>query len=442
MASSHLTGPARRIGILAGGGSLPLEIADSVAARNVPVFLVGLDGEVDRSFAPRRHVILKWGEIGRIIATLRAEGITDLVIVGFVRRPDVLRTRKDLGFYMALPSVLGIMASGGDDGVLRAVIRFLETKGFRVVGPQAVAPEIVVHEGPLGREAPTPADHEDILKGYELVRRLAAFDIGQGVVVSNGRVEAIEGADGTDAMLERVARSRRAAGVTGVTSSRGVLVKRPKPGQEMRVDLPTIGPETVRRAVEAGLGGIAVLPGQALAAERAELIRLADGARLFVAGIEDAESPEEPHVKGRWRAHAGAGVRFDLTRRMPSRRQEDDARKGAAITAALARDGVGRGVVVVNGHVLAVEAGEGISAMLARAAGLRQWGKGLFKKRKGALVIADPARIDGSLVAAAAAAQLSGIAYVGVRDAVTPATVAAATAAKLWVMALSSVDGA
>ncbi len=366
------------VGILAGGGSLPREIADAAVAAGHRVAVVGLEGEADaQDFAPLPVTLVNWGQIGRLVSTFRNAGASDLVIVGSVTRPDLTRLRTDLGFWRSLPSIARIVTTGGDDGVLRRVIRFFEHQGFRVVAPAEIAPGLVIGSGALGAHGLPDRLAADVSLGFATVARLAAFDIGQAVVVRAGNVIAIEAVEGTDAMLARIAGKGRGIG--------GVLVKRPKPGQELRIDMPAVGPATVARCVSAGLEGIVVEAGATLAAERAQLIAAADAAGVFVAGVSAPGGPSAP--------------------RYTSGRDEDFAL--AALQAV--RDAAGgSGVVVVRRHVLAVESGEGLMALVQRAAGLRQWG-GSMKRRRGVLAIASPDDATPDLIAATAAAGLSAL---------------------------------
>jgi len=372
------------VGILAGGGSLPREIADAAAAAGRRVVIVGLEGEANAAdLAPHDVTIVNWGCIGELVRTFRDRGVRDLVIVGRVSRPDLGAVRTDLGFWRNLPRILKIIAAGGDDNVLRRVVRFFEAQGFRVLGPAEVAPSLVIAQGPLGRHGMPEEAARDAEVGSHVIAGLAPFDIGQAVVVARGRIVAIEGVEGTDAMLARVA-------AAGAEASGGVLVKRPKPGQELRVDMPAIGPHTIAGAERAGLAGIAVEAGATLAAERAALIREADAGGLFVAGI----------------------VSRPAARRSRTAR-EDDGAIGLDVLAALQPHVPSRGAIVVRRHVLAVETGEGLQALIARAAGLRQWGRRRRGRRRGALAVASAADLDPSLLAAAAQAGYRSIAVAG-----------------------------
>lgn len=361
------------VGILAGGGSLPREIADVLLAEGHEPVIVGLEGEVRAcDFTGHDLTLVNWGRIGQLLRTFRKKGVTDLLIVGSVTRPDLSAIRTDFGFWWNLPRIFKIVAAGGDDSVLRRVVGFFESHGFVVRGPAEVAPALVIGEGAYGRVAMNEASLRDFEIGREVVFRLAPFDIGQAVVVASGRVLAIEGAEGTDAMLKRVAAAR------SFDERGGILVKWPKPGQELRVDMPAIGPGTVSGIVAAGLDGITVQAGATLAAQRGDLVDAADARSVFIAGVV---------------ASPGRAAKSALA---------DDGDVGLAILDAISDQVSSRGAVVVRRHVLAVETGEGLAALVARAAGLKQWGQA--KKRRGVLAVATLADVDQGVIEAAGAA--------------------------------------
>jgi UDP-2,3-diacylglucosamine hydrolase len=214
-------------------------------------------------------------------------GCEDIVIIGGVNRPDFSNVRLDLGAIKTLPFIL-TLGKGGDDHVLSRVVRFFEQKGYRVHGAGDVAPQLLAGEGVLGRKTPSAEDNADIELALRVVGALGRLDVGQAAVVAKGYVLAVEAAEGTDAMLARCA-ELRASGKAGRRSRAGVLVKVPKPGQEERVDLPTIGPETVAKAASAGLAGVAIAAGRVLMAERDATIAAADEHGLFLLGVPLAE---------------------------------------------------------------------------------------------------------------------------------------------------------
>ncbi len=269
------------LAILAGGGTLPSALADAAVAQGRAVHVIGIRGEADAKISRFPHTWLKWGEVGKLFATLDDQGCRDLVIIGSVSRPDLANVRFDFGAIKNLPFLLGL-GVGGDDQVLSSVVRFLEGKGYRVYGAGEVAPELLAAEGTLGAKAPSPEDRADIEAGFRVVSALGRLDVGQAAVVVKGRVLAVEAAEGTNAMLARCDEMRK--GARRRRGLAGVLVKAPKPGQEERVDLPTIGPETVEMAAQAGLAGIAVAAGRVLIADRDATIAAAGQHGLFLIG--------------------------------------------------------------------------------------------------------------------------------------------------------------
>jgi DUF1009 family protein len=272
------------LAILAGGGALPLEVAEAARAAGRRVVVVGIRGEADASLlAPLSPHWVEWGQVGRLLDLLAGEHCRDLLLVGgVVRRPDFRSVAADFGTVRRLPKIVAALA-GGDDGLLRRVIGLLEGEGLRVLAVPDVAPALVLGEGPLGRRAPDAAHRRDIERGLALLAVLGPFDVGQATIVAGGRVVAIEAAEGTDALIDRYGAVRAAGRIA--RDSRGILVKAAKPGQDRRVDLPVIGPQTVERAAAAGLAGIAAESGCVLVVRRAETATAADAAGLFVSGV-------------------------------------------------------------------------------------------------------------------------------------------------------------
>jgi DUF1009 family protein len=230
------------------------------------------------------------GQFGAFCRLARREGCRDVVFIGSMVRPAIRQIRPDFKTLRLLPRIFGIFR-GGDDHLLKGVAAIFEEHGFRLLGAHAVAPEILMPEGALGRERPSARDHADIAKGLALLNASSPFDVGQAVVVADARVLAIEAAEGTDRMLARVAELRQ-SGRIAAAAGRGVLVKAAKRDQDRRVDLPSIGPQTVEGAARAGLAGIAVVAGSTIVAEPERIGTIADRARLFVLGVrEQAAEP-------------------------------------------------------------------------------------------------------------------------------------------------------
>lgn len=251
------------------------------------MFVVGLDSFAERATLARfPHAFARIGAAGRILQLLRAERCTEIVLIGQVRRPSLLDLRPDPEGARILARI-GRAAFAGDDGLLAAVVRVLGEEGFRVIGAHEVLAEAVAPPGLLTRAGPDAQAMADIARGTAVARALGGVDVGQGCVVQQGIVLAVEAAEGTDAMLARcVGLNRSGPG--------GVLVKLVKPGQERRADLPTVGPDTVRRAREAGLRGIAFEAGGTILADRAATIEAAEAAGLFLLGVGPDTGPAQP----------------------------------------------------------------------------------------------------------------------------------------------------
>ena len=264
------------LGIIAGGGPLPGRVA---AAAGRPVFIVALENYADpAAVTDHPHEWVRLGAAGRTIELLRQNGCRDLVIVGPVRRPSLLHLRPD-GEGARLLARIGRAAFGGDDGFLAAINRVLGEEGFHVLGAHEVLTEALAPAGLLSQAAPDPAAEQDIARGIAVVRALGGVDVGQGCVVQQGIVLAVEAIEGTDAMLARAAGLRR-------PGPGGVLVKLVKPGQDRRADLPTLGPRTIDAAAGAGLRGVAFEAGGTLFTDRAECVTRADAAGLFLLGLQ------------------------------------------------------------------------------------------------------------------------------------------------------------
>jgi DUF1009 family protein len=247
--------------------------------------LFALKGVCDAERVERfRHHWIALGQLGRLMTLLRAERCRDLLFIGSLVRPSLSEIRIDLGTLRVLAQIWTSFR-GGDDHLLSGIGRIFERDGFRLLGIKDVAPDLLVPEGGLARLQPTAGTMADIDRGRAVLRALGPFDIGQAVVVIDGHVVAVEDIEGTDGLLARVGRLREQGRIRSATRH-GVLVKAPKSGQDLRFDLPTIGPRTVEGAAAAGLAGIAVAAGHTLLAEPEMTIAAADRAGLFVTGIE------------------------------------------------------------------------------------------------------------------------------------------------------------
>nr|WP_153442419.1 LpxI family protein [Sinorhizobium terangae] len=280
-----MPGTGGRLAIIAGAGALPHHVAEAARRQGEDPFIIALSREADADWTGFDYAVLAIGDFAAISRTFEKEGIDRVVLSGGVRRrPEWRDIRPTLRTLAKVPSVLRTLVSGGDDAVLRMAMDLIEASGARVIGAQEVVPNLLADTGPLGAHTPTDDDRRDIEAGIAAANALGALDVGQGAVAVGGRVIALEGAEGTDAMLARVAALKVEGRVS--TRRRGVLVKLCKPQQDERADLPSIGPSTVAGAEAAGLAGIAVEAGRALVLERSQLVERADKSGLFILGVE------------------------------------------------------------------------------------------------------------------------------------------------------------
>ncbi len=277
-------GVSSPVGVIAGGGAMPFAVADSLKARGLDPVLFALKGVCDPKAAERfRHHWITVGQYGRAKKLFREENCKNLVFIGTLVRPSLSEIRLDWATLRIMGQVWSAYR-GGDDHLLSGVGRIFEQDGFRLLGLKEIAPDLLMPEGCVTRKIPDQNATSDIARGREVLRALGPFDIGQAAVVIDGHVVGVEGIEGTDELLKRIA-DLRASGRIRAPAGRGVLVKAPKNGQDLRFDLPTVGSRTVEEAAAAGLAGLAVIAGNTVVADPQAMIETADAAGLFVIGL-------------------------------------------------------------------------------------------------------------------------------------------------------------
>jgi UDP-2,3-diacylglucosamine hydrolase len=271
------------IALICGAGQFPLAAARAATNAGREVFLLALKGIAAGGVAEFPHVWLGVGQLGAAFREIESRGIRDVCFIGGLGRPEFADLRPDWGAVKRLPEILRLL-KGGDDHALKGVVKLFEAEGMRVVGVETLAPELLAAPGAMNR-LPFPGDMaDDLAFGHDCLAALSAFDCGQALVLFHRRIVALEAAEGTDAMLLRVAELRE-KGRWRAKGPAGMLIKAPKKGQDLRVDLPAVGPETVAAAAKAGLRGMAVEAGKVLILDREAVAAQAEQAGLFFFGF-------------------------------------------------------------------------------------------------------------------------------------------------------------
>lgn len=271
-----------KLGLIAGGGDLPLSIAARCGAEGRPIFVVRLNGFADPALSQYPGVEAGMAEIGRVLTALKAAGCRSVCFAGTVNRPDFKALKPDLKGATLLPGIIAA-ATRGDDALLRKILSIFEGEGYAIEGADDILGGETLPAGPLGTLIPSEDQLADLRKALYVAEKAGELDIGQGAVVCRGLVLAVEAQEGTDAMLARVA--GLPADLRGTPgAARGALGKAPKPIQDLRVDMPVMGVRTLELAAAAGLAGVGGQAGRLILIDRPAIIAAADRLGLFVWG--------------------------------------------------------------------------------------------------------------------------------------------------------------
>ncbi|MEM8785329.1 MAG: UDP-2,3-diacylglucosamine diphosphatase LpxI [Pseudomonadota bacterium] len=273
------------LAIFAGGGDLPLKLAEACKAQSRDYLVFGIEGSANKSVEAHPHHWVSMGQVGHILKLMKRAKSEEVVFAGYVKRPDFSTVKVDFTGAKLLPKIIASLPKG-DDALLKTLVDYFDSQGFRVVGAETVFSDLLADRGVMGAHRPVEEDLADINRAVDVIRALGPFDVGQAALVVSNAVLAVEGAEGTDAMLDRCSLfDPQKLGTR--QARRGVLVKIPKPEQERRVDLPTIGVRTISKAGAAGMRGIAIAAGGALILDREAVVEAADAEGLFLVGIDE-----------------------------------------------------------------------------------------------------------------------------------------------------------
>ncbi len=274
----------RHLGVIAGGGPLPVVLAKSACEQGKAVSIIPIEGFADQNWEGYSTRSFKVEEIAAVREYLGAQGVDAVTFAGLVRRPD-MNTITPVQLDSAAEQALREAARQGDDRLLRGVIAYFEEAGFKVIGMTAIAPDHVIGEGLAGACDVPEAVRDDCQKAIDTARQIGALDIGQSVVVAQGLVLAVEAQEGTAAMLARCAGLPQALRGTA-EKRRGVFAKWAKPGQDRRIDLPVVGVDTINAVAQAGLAGLVLEAGAVVLLDPEAVIKTADEHGLFIFGMQ------------------------------------------------------------------------------------------------------------------------------------------------------------
>ena len=283
-ATAQVAAALPSLGIVAGSGELPRVLIQACQEMGRPYYVLALEDTVEEAtaeLAGDHYSVIRFGAIGKAFDILRKNNVSELVMAGRVTRPRIASIRPDLKGAKLLARI-GAQLMTGDNELLSSIITFLEEEGFRITGAEDVVRDLLTPEGMIGSIYPDKRAQADIESGARIARAIGALDIGQSVIIQNGMILGIEAIEGTDGLIQRCTELK-------VEDKGGVLVKVKKPQQEKRVDLPTIGVETVERLAQYGFAGVAVEAGASLILNRREVARRADALGVFVIGFSILE---------------------------------------------------------------------------------------------------------------------------------------------------------
>lgn len=273
-ASKTLGSNNKKLGIIAGAGDLPARLADVCEEKGIEVFIIAIENQTNPKVVEgRNHLWESISRAGKIIKTLKNHDVQDLVLIGAVRRPSFSELKPDLKTAEFFARV-GLKALGDSD-LLSALKQELQNEGFTIHSIQDFAEELLVVEGDLGKYGPSKKDQKSIEYGIKASQVIGWLDIGQSVIVQQGVVVGVEGVEGTDALIQRCQALLK-------KGQAGILIKTCKPQQDQSLDLPTIGPKTVKNCIDTGLGGIIIQAKRTLVVDQENLIQLANKHKFFV----------------------------------------------------------------------------------------------------------------------------------------------------------------
>jgi len=270
-----------KVGLIAGDGSFPLEVAKSISQKNKEIFIIAIKGSASKDIERYPHLWIRIGQIGKAIRALKENNCKELILIGGVKKPNVWLLNPDFGA-LKLFFKLIILPIKGDASILKTLLNFLEKDNkFKVVGAEKYISYLLMSKGLIAGEKINEQANIDIDIAVENCKNIGSKDIGQACVVVNGQIIASEDSSGTDKMLRGIISKEIRF------NNEGVLVKLAKPIQDRRVDLPAIGMKTIKLAKEIGLCGIAIEEKSSFISNKERVIKFANKNNIFIFGLSN-----------------------------------------------------------------------------------------------------------------------------------------------------------
>lgn len=269
-----------KLGIIAGSGFLPSEIAKIYKKLGGDCYIVALENETDVTLLPENsYKIFKIGEAGAILSHFKDLQVKDIVIIGPINRPELKSIKVDVTGGLLLAKILANKFLG-DNKILSIITNFIEDRGFKVISPKDILSEIDSDRQNINTNRyPSDSDLLDIEIGKKIIETLSIFDIGQSVIIEDGYVLGIEAAEGTDELIKRCSKLRK-------KSSGGVLVKMMKWNQDKRLDIPTIGDDTINNLADNSYNGLAISTNQMIILNPDKVLAIANKRGIFIKNME------------------------------------------------------------------------------------------------------------------------------------------------------------
>jgi hypothetical protein len=269
-----------KLAIIAGGGNIPLKLAYYLKIKEKDFLIIGIkEAEINKHLKKfNNYFELSYLEIEKILKLLRKQNATGVVLIGHLKRPSKEKIKQSK-FGKEIIKNLKNKDKKGDDQLLKEIITLLEKNKIKVIGIQTILKEMLAEKTNYSKIKPTKEELQEIKSGIQIAKNIGKEDIGQSIIIEDGYVIAVEAAEGTDCLIKRSKNLKKVKGKSAI------LIKVKKPNQEMRIDLPTIGPNTIKNAAKAKLKGIAVEAENVLIVNKEKTKQLADKYKIFLTGI-------------------------------------------------------------------------------------------------------------------------------------------------------------